>query len=191
MIIKGKSVIIRAIEEKDLEVLWQAINSEDLERMENGYCFPVSFEGQKKWFEQNGNSTLKDAKLIIEYEGKAIGYTNVINIDWKNRVAHTGIKIFSREFRNKGLGKDAVMAIMRFCFDELNLNRLEGFILEYNKPSYTLYVDKCGWKVEGKKREYVYKNGSYHDLLMVGILKSDYLQLLKENNYWDIEEENR
>ena len=184
MNIKGKKVIIRAIEESDLEVMQLAINSAELERMENGFCFPISFREQRKWYEENSSSNSKNIKLIIEFEKKVIGYTNILNIDWENRVAHTGIKIFNSEYRNRGLGKDAVMAIMRFCFEEMNLNRLEGFIIEYNKPSYKLYVEKCGWQVEGRKREFVYKNGSYHDLIMVGILKRDYEKLLERESYW-------
>ena len=185
MNIHGKKVIIRAIEETDLEVMQKAINSAELEEMENGYSFPVSMQAQRKWFETNASATDRNVKMIIEYDKKPVGYTNILNIDWKNRVAHTGIKIFSTEYRNRGLGRDSVMAIMRFAFEELNLNRLEGYIIEYNKPSYALYVEKCGWKVEGRKREFVYKNGKYHDLIMVGILKSDYEALLQENHYWD------
>lgn len=177
MIIKGNKVIIRAIEKKDLEFLKEIINSPELELMENGFNFPVSSYGQELWYEGMSNFD-RSQRMIIEYDGKAIGYTCIVDIDWKNRVAHTGIKIFSDEHRGKGLGKDAVMAIMRFCFYDMNLHKLTGYMIDYNKASLKLYVDKCGWKQEGIKRKEIFKNGTYHDLVIVGILKEEYDELI-------------
>lgn len=185
MIIRGREVLIRAIEEDDLTVLMNSINDPELERFENGFNFPLGMMDQRKWFESLHNNEISQ-KMIIEYEGIAIGWISLVNVDWKNGCAHTGIKLFSTEFRGKGLAQDAVMAIMRFAFNELNLNRLEGFILDYNIASQKLYIERCGWKVEGKKRKAVFKNGGYHDLIMVGILKEEYEELVKENNYWDV-----
>lgn len=48
------------------------------------------------------------------------------DIDWKNRKAHHGMKLANKERRGKGIGTDTVMAIMRYAFDELGLNRLDG-----------------------------------------------------------------
>ena len=79
-----------------------------------------------------------------------------MDIDWKNRRADHGIKISSHSNRAKGIGTDAVMAIMRYAFDELGLNRLDTSRFDTNEPSMKLYP-KCGWKEEGVRREYVYK----------------------------------
>ena len=76
------------------------------------------------------------------------------------------------------------MAIMRYAFDELGLNRLDGSWFENNEPSKRLYK-KCGWSEEGVRREYVYKKGQFRDLTVVGILKSDYYALIEKNHYWD------
>lgn len=179
MLIQGSKVIIRAIEKEDLVYLKDSINSSELEHMEIGANFPISMFGQEKWLNNLDLMDSNNHRMIIEYEGKVVGYTCLINIDWKNRVAHTGIKLFSKEYRGKGLGEDAVMAIMKFSFKELNLNRLEGFMIDYNSASLKLYIDKCGWKQEGIKRKYVYKDGEYHDLVIVGILQEDYDCMIK------------
>jgi hydrogenase nickel incorporation protein HypB len=50
-----------------------------------------------------------------------------------------------------------VYATMKYAFEELQLNRLYGSILEYNIASQKLYA-KCGWKVEGNYRQSVFKN---------------------------------
>ncbi len=76
------------------------------------------------------------------------------------------------------------MAIMRYAFDELQLNRLNGSWFDGNEASKNMYK-KCGWKEEGIQRQYVFKNGEYRDLTIVGVLSSDYYKLIYENQYWD------
>ena len=185
MNIIGKHVIIRAIEEKDLPAMFEAVNSAELDNSYEIHTgFPISLNSHKHWFESISKHDANNARLIIEYNGTAVGYISLINIDWVNRSAWNGIKLFSTDHMGKGIGTDAVMAIMRFAFESLNLNRLEGSLFEYNKASYGLYVEKCGWTVEGKKRQSVFKNGGYYDTICVAILKEDYTELVKKTNYW-------
>jgi len=185
MNLKGKVVTLRAIEERDQELLLNMINDPEIERMVGGYSFPISFKQQTDWFIKTTNDG-NNIRLIIETEADgAIGFANIINIDWKNRTAFHGIKIANQQFRAKGIGTDTVMTIMKYCFEELNLNRLDGSIIEYNLPSQKLYLDKCGWKTEGIKRQSVFKNDSFHNELIVAILKSEYIELIQKKKYWD------
>ena len=74
-------------------------------------------------------------------------------------------------------GKDVVFTIMKYAFEELQLNRLDGTILESNVASQKLYIDKCGWTVEGVRRNYIFKNNMYHNQLVLGILREEYFNL--------------
>lgn len=183
MNIKGRIVTLRAMELEDQEILREMVNDPEIEKMVGGYSYPISKDQQLKWFNLNVNNQ-NNLRLIIETEEDGvIGFANIINIDWKNRSAFHGIKIANKGFRSKGIGTDTVMAIMRYAFEELQLNRLESSIVKYNEPSRRLY-DKCGWAVEGIKRKSLFKINEYHDELIVGILREDYLELVENNNYW-------
>ncbi len=171
MNLKGKKILLRAIEEKDLVVLKEMVNDPEFEYKVVGYSFPISDFQQKIWFE-NISKNNNCLKLIIEYEDKAVGLATIDDIDWKNRTASHGMKLI-KEAQGKGIGKDVVMTICDYAFYELQLNRLEGGMLETNIPSLKLY-EKCGWKKEGIFRQYVYKNGKYLDYYPVAILKQDY-----------------
>jgi RimJ/RimL family protein N-acetyltransferase len=184
MNIKGKSVTLRAIEKEDLELMRDMLNDAEMESLVVGWAFPISQHQQTKWFENNINNNSNLRFIIETEEDGAVGLATLTDIDWKNRKASHGIKLAQKQFRTKGIGTDSVMAIMRYAFNELQLNRLEGSILLYNEGSKKLYCNKCGWVIEGTQRECVYKNGSYHDLLIVGILRSDYNKLIENNNYW-------
>jgi RimJ/RimL family protein N-acetyltransferase len=108
-----------------------------------------------------------------------------MHIDWKNNHAWHGIVLGDKDIRGKGYGIDTVMATMRYAFDELHLERLDGSIIEYNKASYSFYCEKLGWKVEGTRRNYYYRKGRYWDQIVVGITRKDYEDLLQKTNYWD------
>lgn len=186
MNIKGKIVTLRAIEREDMELLRGMLNDPELEGKVVGWSFPVSKVAQEKWYERTLNDN-RNLRFIITTENDgAIGLATLTNIDWKNRTATHGIKLFKKEVRSKGIGTDTVMSIMRYAFDELQLHKLEGSWLPYNIPSKNMYM-KLGWTVEGIKRECIFKNGKYHDLEIVGILKDDYYTILNKTNYWETE----
>lgn len=184
MNIKGNIVTLRAIEKSDLELMREMFNDPELEENVVGWAFPISQYQQEQWYLSHigDNSNLR---FIIETkEDGAVGLATLTEIDWKNRKAMHGIKLANRKNRAKGIGTDTVMAIMRYAFEELQLNRLDGAWFEHNIPSQNLYK-KCGWQEEGKRRNYIFKSGIYHDLIIVGVLKEDYEKLIEKNKYWD------
>ena len=183
MNIKGKCVTLRAIEKQDLELMREMLNDPEIENLVIGWAFPVSKYQQEQWYEKNINDR-NNLRFIIETAADgAVGIATLNNIDWKNRRATHGVKLAKRDNRTKGIGTDAVMAVMKYAFDELQLNRLDGSWFDENTASKSLY-QKCGWVVEGRIRSCIYKNGKYRDLDIVGILREDYYSLIKKNNYW-------
>lgn len=184
MNIKGKIVTLRQMTVDDLQMICDMFNDPEMENLVVGWAFPLSIEQQKTWFEKNIGDQ-RNFRFIIETpEDGAVGVATLTEIDWKNRRATHGIKLANKERRTKGIGTDAVMAIMRYAFDELGLHRLDGSWFDFNIASKTLYI-KCGWQIEGVKREYVYKRGEWRDLTIVSILERDYRELLLKNNYWE------
>lgn len=186
MNIYGKKVILRAMEMEDCELVRDMFNDPEIENLVIGWAFPLSKYSQRKWYENNYNT--KDFRFIIETKDDgAIGVATLSDIDWKNRMAYHGIKLEKQAVRGKGYGTDAVMAIMRYAFDELGLNRLNSSWFKDNLPSKCMYM-KCGWKEEGIRRNYIFKHGKYRDLVETGVLASEYYELVKKNNYWGDEQ---
>jgi len=82
-----------------------------------------------------------------------------------------------------------VMAIMRYAFEELGLNRLDGSMIEYNTASLRLYCGKCGWKEEGRQLGWYYRAGRYWDKIIVGVRREDYLGVVRSSHYWETGEQ--
>lgn len=184
----GKKVKLRAVEENDMEMLRELTNSPDFEKMIVGWSFPVSTVEQKKYFESLENGLLRLRYIIETEEDGAVGMIGLKDIDWKNgRAFGLGMRIAKKEIRTHGLATDAWMTLLKYAFYELRLNRIDGSAIEYNKASLRV-CEKVGFKIEGTQRQAVYKNGKYHDVVVMSCLKADYEELLAKNHYWDEDE---
>ena len=187
MELHGKKVILRAVEEEDLEMLRELTNSPDYEKMIVGWSFPISKKDQMDWFSNCHNGLDRLRYTIVTEADGPVGMIGLRDIDWKNGVASgLGMRIAKKEIRTKGLATDAWMTLMRYAFEELRLNRVNGSALDYNAISQHV-CKKVGFKEEGRQRQAVFKNGKYHDLVLFGCLKSDYEELIASNHYWDEE----
>lgn len=184
MRIYGKSIVLRAMEMEDCDLVIDMFNAPEIENLVGGWAFPLSLFAQKKWLELHYNDQNAFRFVIDTNDDGAVGVLTLTDIDWKNRRADIGVKIASKVNRSKGYGTDAVMAIMRYVFDELGFHRLNASRLAMNQASESL-LSKCGFMEEGVKREYIYKGGKYRDLVEASILADEYYELINKSYYWE------
>lgn len=167
-------IILRAIELEDADLLKNLINDPEIEKMVVGWSFPVSTEQQIKWINNLSNQN-NNVRFIIEIEeAGAVGVVSLTGIDFKNSVATINIKLKrDNRIRNKGIGYKAITTLVDYAFNQLNLNCIVANILSYNTASQKLF-EKCCFKLDGKLRHRVFKDGSYHDLLSYSLLRSEF-----------------
>ena len=185
MNIHGKKIKLRAIEEQDLPELHKWANEPEIWYMLGGWHFPSSFDFMETWFKNLKSDHLNQKFAIEAPEIGLIGTANLVDIDWKNNNAFHGIMLGNKDLRGRGFGTDAIMAIMRYAFEELHLERLDSTIIEYNSISLNVYLNKCGWKEEGRQRNWYFRKNRYWDRVLVGITRQDYFELMERRNYWE------
>lgn len=186
MLIKGKLVTLRPPELTDMELLNRWSNDPDIWRNLGGWHFPYSTRSTRQWIESRKDDDPADHVFCIDTDELGlIGTVSLVNIDWKDGNAFYGTQLGDKDVRGKGLAVDACFAIMRYAFDELRLNRLDGSVIALNERALTFITEKCGWKVEGIQREWYFREGRHHDRIIVGITKKDYQQKVSELRYWD------
>jgi RimJ/RimL family protein N-acetyltransferase len=185
MSIHGNIVVLRAPDLCDLDTLHTWSNSREIWSQLVGWHFPYSRRSTEHWIRnRNDNDQSNQVFAIDTAEGELIGTINLVNIDWKNRSAFHGIMIGNPAARGQGYALDAVMTIMRYAFDELGLERLDTSLIDYNERSRSFYTRKCGWAYEGVRRRAIYRNGQYHDLILIGILRAEYQCHADATRYW-------
>lgn len=185
MNITGKHVTLRAVEREDLPLLHRWANDPEIWYMLGGWHFPSNLDYMEKW-QQELKSDRLNQRLVIDVPGQGVvGTANLVDIDWKNRNAFHGMMLGDKDVRGKGYGVDTVMAVMRYAFEELGLERLDGSMIENNVASLNLYLGKCGWKEEGRQRNWYFRKNRYWDRILVGVTRGDYFELIEKINYWD------
>ncbi len=170
--IRGQKTILRAIEREDLPTFVRWFNDPELRQYLTMYM-PMSLAEEEKWFERQLED--QDGRIFaIETEdGVHIGNCGLHDFDWKNSKAELGIAIGEKEYWSQGYGSDAVRTLVGFAFGEMNLHRVQLEVYDLNPRALRCY-EKCGFQVEGRRREALFRNGSYHDILIMGILREDF-----------------
>ena len=98
---------------------------------------------------------------------------SLVPIDYINQSATFHIMIGDKEHQGKGLGTFATQEMLKHAFYNMNVHRVESEILEYNSRSKHVH-EKCGFVYEGCKRNAVYKNGRFVNVLQYSVLRGDY-----------------
>jgi RimJ/RimL family protein N-acetyltransferase len=181
--IAGKRVDLRPVEREDQPFLQRLHNDPGVAASVVDWSVPVSTADQAQWFESLGDDRASVRLTIVERSsGGLAGLTGVWNRDHREGTAWTGIKL-APESGGKGLATDAVMATMAWAFACAELRRLESSILDFNAASFALYVERCGWVVEGRERQKILRGGRYCDLFRVAILRSEFESLPGAEEY--------
>lgn len=171
MNIKGKKVVLRGIEPQDLEDIREMTNDAEQERLIGGWSYPATKKHQEDWY-QRILSDRKNVRFAVEYDGRFVGLVNLIEIDWKNRCAETSIRLTNKAPKRKGVGTDALISLVDYAFNELNLHRLYATIIDNNEISKKLH-QKCGYVFEGTQKDAIYKNGKYHDRILMALVRAN------------------
>jgi RimJ/RimL family protein N-acetyltransferase len=79
------------------------------------------------------------------------------------------------EHKAKGYGTAAIRILLKYAFLERRLNKYNCSILERNIGSSTI-LKKLGSVQEGVRRQQVYSDGRYMDVILFGLTKEDFIK---------------
>lgn len=73
----------------------------------------------------------------------------------------------------QGYMTEATKEVVRFGFENMELNRIDAFVYVGNPRSLRV-LEKMGFKQEGVLREYFHLNDTFYDHVFLGLLKRDW-----------------
>ncbi len=114
-------------------------------------------------------------------EDRLVGFLGIKDIFWQSRHCSFFVSIGDSAERGKGYGSDAVKAMLKYCFWEMNLNRVGLEVMSYNEAAKRSY-EKIGFKHEGTMRQWVYRDGVYYDIELMSILRPEWEALYGESS---------
>ena len=154
-------------------------NSEYFRLLDSDPAHLWSAKKMKEWFDKDLDSPLPNNLLfgIRTLAGdKLIGFIAFDGINWTDRDSYVAIGIGETDFWGRGYGSEAMRLMLRYGFTELNLHRVSLTVYEYNPRGIRSY-EKCGFKHEGRIREFLLRDGRRSDMLHMGILRSEWESL--------------
>ena len=119
-------------------------------------------------------------------DGKYVGVGNLYNIDIKNRRCYWAYYLADSSVRGKGLGRLIELNVLDYVFENLEFNKLCCEVLSFNDIVVKIH-QKYGSKIEADFRQHIYKEGKFHDMVYMGILKEEWTELKKQFDYQKIE----
>lgn len=75
--------------------------------------------------------------------------------------------------QNKGYGTEVSRLILRYAFEQLNLNRVQLRVYEYNARAKRCY-EKAGYREEGRLRQARFWRGRCWTVLLMAALREEY-----------------
>lgn len=111
---------------------------------------------------------------IETLDGVVVGGLNLNSIDERNGTFGIGMQIGAGH-RAKGYGTAAMRILLKYAFLERRLNKYNCSILEGNVGSGTM-LKKLGSVQEGVRRQQVYSDGRYMDVILFGLTKDDFIK---------------
>jgi RimJ/RimL family protein N-acetyltransferase len=73
------------------------------------------------------------------------------------------------------------MALLNYAFNTLNLRKVCSSVLAFNKRSLHYQLNQ-GYKIVGKRRHQVFKNGKYYNEILLELFKKDWQKIWEEYN---------
>lgn len=92
----------------------------------------------------------------------------------EHRRAEIGYALIDDLYKRKGYMSEAILPIVAYGFNEMNLNRMEAFVSPDNEASQRV-VKKLGFQQEGHLKQHFFKNNIYHDSIVFGLLRNEYI----------------
>ncbi len=175
-VLETKRLILRELKINDAEEIYIYLSDSDVTKyLEGNADSKEEAQGYISWCAK-GFMERKDIRWGIELKAnkELIGDCGLGHINEPKRPTELGYML-SKKYWDQGYMSEALSAILKYGFNELDLHRIQGWTHPDNKASSKLLM-KYGFIKEGFHREFIYiwHKGIYIDAEMYALLNSDY-----------------
>jgi RimJ/RimL family protein N-acetyltransferase len=169
--LRGDRVVLRTIEEEDIEILQRSRNE------------PAFREGLMSIYPQNRITVETDLEerseevdedtlgLLICADKEAVGLVILFDIH-RGETGTLGYWLLP-EHQGEGYATEGVGLLIDHAFQNLALHRILGWTIDYNEESQAV-LRRLGFSHEGTYREHIFRKGEYHDTEHYGLLVSEW-----------------
>jgi RimJ/RimL family protein N-acetyltransferase len=174
--LEGILVRLRPLELDDASRFARWFNDQDVAGYLIADRYPITRLQEERFIREHLSRDYVD-RVVLAIETKSdqkhIGWCGLYNVQAENRQAELAVGIGEKALWSRGYGRDAVAALLKFGFIEMNLHRVWLTTVEYNSRAVACYR-RCGFVEEARMRQHVYRHGHYWDFIQMGILRHEF-----------------
>jgi len=177
--INTKRLDLREIKNDDADSIYKILSNPEVIKHDSFELFTNIKQAEDliKWFnEQYKQKAAIFWGICLKGENEVIGFCKS-KIEIPNVRADFGYDL-KCEYWNMGIMTEAVSSIIDFTFNTIDVNRIEATVTTENYASIRV-LEKLGFIKEGILRKRSCFRGSYHDMVMLSIIKNDYCVKVK------------
>lgn len=112
-------------------------------------------------------------QLIDKITNKVIGWCGFHTWYTDHNRAEIGYVLFDDNYKSKGIMSEAIVSIVNYGFNNMNLERIEAFVGPNNTPSIKL-LKRMEFKEEGYLKHHYFHDNKMEDSIVFALLKSEY-----------------
>lgn len=174
-VLQTPRLTLRAFKMEDAPIVQRLANDKDIATNTQNLPYPYEEYMAKRWIachqDMFDNFELLNLAVVVKKTNELIGAIG-FDIDQKNDSAELGYW-YGREYWGQGYATEAARRLIHYGFTELNFYRIHSCHLKLNPASGNV-LKKIGMTYEGCRPGHIKKWGKYEDLLLFGILASNY-----------------
>ncbi len=167
--IRGERVVLRPVEERDYPLIHTWQNHPEVWFWMD-YERPFSLEDIA---EGEARARAEGHPFVIEAEGRPIGRIGLNQFRARDRICSLYVYIGDPTAGRKGYGQDAITTLLAYAFDRLDLHMIELWCLAANEQAVESYR-ACGFVQEGTLRDRSFKDGRWHDRVIMSITREEF-----------------
>ncbi len=172
--LEGTTINLRPLSLKDVEgeyVNW--FNDAEVCQHNAHHTYPYNRALAEQYINDANRQKQTIVLAIIDKEGTHIGNASLQSINYINRSAEFAILIGDKRYWGKGIAKEVGRLLFEHGFKEINLHRIYCGTVADNIAMQKVAL-ALGMREEGRRKESVYKNGAYVDVIEYGLLKGEF-----------------
>ncbi|MHB9149526.1 MAG: UDP-4-amino-4,6-dideoxy-N-acetyl-beta-L-altrosamine N-acetyltransferase [Thermoleophilia bacterium] len=163
--------VLRGMTADDLQRVFEWRNQE---RIRNAMYTDhvISWEEHTQWFARV-SSDPSNRQLVFQVDGRPVGVVSFADIDAVNQRARWGFYLGESDVA-PGTGSRMEFLALEFAFETLGLRKLSCEVFSFN-DKVTKMHGKFGFVEEGRFRQHILKDGVFEDIVVLGMLKAEWL----------------
>jgi RimJ/RimL family protein N-acetyltransferase len=170
----GEQVVLRRHRPANLAAFQRWYADPEIARLARYQASPMRPAEIERFFEERvvGAGTLTMA-IHEATTDRLVGTCAFSQLDSDNRSALYHITIGESDVWGRGYGTEATRLMVDHAFGTLGLHRIALFVFEFNERAIRAYR-RCGFVIEGRSRESIWRDGRWWDEIGMSLLASDW-----------------